>query len=134
MYCGISQAVCMVYRLQRGDAWSISTYRKILAFNCTRQSIGKSISWLRKRTFLPSNSAGDYVCPVARPLCKKSHVHTVLGFRVPYSDATHSVSEQTGQRMPKLLFSYSGSYLQTGSQPVRMKLDVNERPFMLGLY
>ena len=44
------------------------------------------------------------------PYVEKSHVHTVLGFRVPYSDATHSVSEQTGQRMPKLLFSYSSSY------------------------
>ena len=43
------------------------------------------------------------------PYVEKSRVHTVLGFRVPYSDATHSVSEQTGQRMPKLLF-YSSFY------------------------
>ena len=44
------------------------------------------------------------------PYVDKSRVHTVLGFRVPYSDATHSVSEQTGQRMPKFMFSYSSSY------------------------
>lgn len=62
----VSHKLCMFYRLSMRTHGAFPHIEGFYS-NCTRQSIGKPISWLRKKTLLPSNTAGDCVCPVTGP-------------------------------------------------------------------